>query len=150
MRNAAEILSALKRKKVTQTEIANALGIKQPNAAKLYTPDKRTGKLRALGHDEALKLIKEFGLDDAEPRIVEVPVPAELPSEETFQTVLEEILRLSAEVELPASLARPVSRHLRLCLELLARNPAIQDNEDAIKAVADAVAAQLRGTRQDA
>ena len=47
MKDATTILDALARRGVTQKQIADAIGITQPNANKLYRPD-RNGKLRTL------------------------------------------------------------------------------------------------------
>lgn len=61
MKNATTILDALARRGVTQKQIADAIGITQPNANKLYRPD-RNGKLRTLSYDEGRELIDRFGL----------------------------------------------------------------------------------------
>jgi predicted XRE-type DNA-binding protein len=63
MKDAATILDALVRRGVTQKQIADAIGITQPNANKLYRPD-RNGKLRTLSYDEGCTLIARFGLAD--------------------------------------------------------------------------------------
>jgi len=63
MRNAATLLEALTRRGITQKQIADAIGITQPNANKLYRPD-RNGKLRTLSYDEARILIERFDLSD--------------------------------------------------------------------------------------
>lgn len=64
MRTAAEILAELRSKGVTQSAMAKVLGVQQPNVATLYNPAKN-GKLRQLGYDEAIALIRAFGLDTA-------------------------------------------------------------------------------------
>lgn len=65
-----------------------------------------------------------------------------LPNAEVLQVVLAEVLASSGGVPLPESKLRPVSEHLRLCLELLSRNPAIHASPDAIRAVAQAAGAR--------
>ncbi|GEM_PF-2806008 len=145
VKSQADILNALRDKGVKQQKIADLLGVKQPNVATLYTPAKN-GKLRKLSYDEGLLLISAFGLEKKQAEAS----PIELPSEETLQVVLSEVMRLSAGLDLPESKARPVARHLALFLELLSRNPAIHANPGAIKAVADAIGSQLPDARPEA
>jgi hypothetical protein len=63
MRDAEEILEALKQRGVKQERIAEVLGIARPNVTRLYAPDPRTGKKRTLSYDEGQTLIETFGLD---------------------------------------------------------------------------------------
>lgn len=149
MRTADDILQELRDRKIHQRDIARVLGVQQPNVSTLFAPSKKTGKTRRLGYDEAIALIGAFNLGSEQTSPIEAPEQP-LPSEATFQTLLAEVMRISAGIELPEQLARPVARHLRLCLELLARNPAIQDNRDALKAVADAAGIQLPATTPEA
>jgi transcriptional regulator with XRE-family HTH domain len=66
MHSAADILAALRRqldaRAITQREIAAVLGVTQPNVTKLWKPATRTGKPRALGYDEGVKLVAAFDL----------------------------------------------------------------------------------------
>lgn len=66
MRSEAEIRDALRArldaKKITQTDVAQVLGVQQPNAATIFKPAKN-GKLRRISYDEGLKLIEHFELD---------------------------------------------------------------------------------------
>jgi predicted XRE-type DNA-binding protein len=78
MRTAVEILAELRERGVTQTAMGKVLGIQQPNVATFYTPG-RNGKLRQLGYDEAIALMKAFELekDAASPSEPAAPVPSE-------------------------------------------------------------------------
>lgn len=127
--SSSEILDRLKRKGVTQQQIADVLGVAQPNVSTLYAQGKN-GKPRQLKWDEGVKLIEEFGLGEADREEVGV-------SEELLEPMVEEILDMAkrpggSEVRL---LASALARYLRQ----ITRSPAIRENRDALKAVAQAV-----------
>lgn len=74
----------------------------------------------------------------------------EVVSATTLQLALVEVLRQSAGVEIPEPVARPTAEALRLCLQLLEENPAIHDNEDAIKVLVRAATARPHEARPEA
>lgn len=60
--SAKQVLDEIARRNISRTDVARVLGISQPNATKLWKPDSRTGKTRALRTDEARLLIDAFKL----------------------------------------------------------------------------------------
>lgn len=66
MRESQQILDEIVRRGISRTDVARVLGVSQPNATRLWQPDSRTGKTRALGFDEGQKLVIAFKLLEGE------------------------------------------------------------------------------------
>lgn len=130
VQSATEILGRLESKGVTRQQIADALGITQPNASKLYQPAAKTGKPRQLSYDEAVILIQRFKLEQSVTSI----------SEELLTPIVDEIAMRLARRPVPESSIRPLVGALSRYLQLVGERPAIHANQDALAAVARAVA----------
>lgn len=89
---------------------------------------------RQIKLDEAKAIVDHYDLEAA-PRIAQIP-------SEALAIVLEELLRQTEGRRLGASTLRPLAEGLSRGLQLLADNPAIHANMDAVKAVAQALAAR--------
>lgn len=138
MLTATEILRVLDQRGVTRTELGKVLGISQPNATRLYSPDPRSQKLRDLTYEEGRKLIEHYKLEEKASPVAE---PVYL-NEELLGPIVQEIARLarSERGELPA---RPLASALSRYLRQIAERPAIHASQDALEAVAQAVVPPL-------
>jgi len=94
--------------------------------------------------------IRDIYDDELEERSNVVPLPPPLPSEAALAVVLDVILEGTAGLTLPSAARRPAAAALRLCLQLLRENPAIDANDDAIKAVARALVVRFPDPRPEA
>lgn len=139
---------------------AALLGIMSRKHIKPTTLSLKAGKNRTLVKD-LLEKTEDVSLGTLNKLAAALEVPVSdlltpedqrgsLPSGDALKVVLAEVLASSGGVSLAESKLRPVSEHLLLCLELLARNPAIQANPDAIKAVAQAAAARPHAATPEA
>lgn len=137
MENAADILAALRERGVTQKQIARVLGVRQPNAATLYTPGKN-GSTRKLGYDEAIKLIREFGLVAAHEPTLPSPEPW-LPSEETLAQLMAFAMNVAPEDDGKLEELRDCATGIATGLRWLAKDPANADDPGFLKAVRIAV-----------
>jgi hypothetical protein len=87
---------------------------------------------RQIKLDEAKAIVDHYDLE-AGPRVAQIP-------SEALAIVLEELLRQTEGRRPSASTLRPLAEGLSRGLQLLADNPAIHANMDAVKAVAQALA----------
>lgn len=139
----AALRGVMERNKVKPTTLSLKVGTNRTLVKDLLekTGDVSLGTLTKLA--DALKV-----------PVSDLLIPAEqadpLPSEAAFQVLLAEVLGSSGGIVLPESKLRPVSEHLRLCLELLSKNRAIHDNPGAIRAVAQAANARPPAARLEA
>lgn len=140
MQSAAQILDALKQRKITQTAIAKVLGINQPNVNTLWNPAKN-GKLRKLTYDEGVALIAAFGLDD-EP----AEQPASVPSAETLEPILDALLPLVPNGPMTAQSRRALAEAMSYGLALLGSSGTNPANGDAIAVAARAAVLRFRET----
>jgi len=134
MQDAQAILDALDRKGVTREALAQAIGVSQPNATRLYKPDARTNKKRTLGYDEGRKLIEVFHLeDDAEPE-----ADPHYLNEELLIPIVDEIAAVARQNQ-SESASRPLAEALARYLRQIVGRPAIHSSRDALEAVAQSV-----------
>lgn len=139
--SSTEFLERLRLAGVTQKQIADALGIGQPNAATLYTPGKN-GKLRKLGWDEGAILAAKFNIEpmnapspDAEPE----PISADL-----LAPLLDALLPLMPKGGQTDRSSRALSEVLAYGLELLRRPGSSRASADALEVAARAAAVRFR------
>lgn len=139
--SSAEFLERLRLAGVTQNQIAEALGIGQPNAATLYKPGKN-GKLRKLGWDEGAILAAKFDLEPTPERVIagdQQPVSADL-----LAPLMSALLPLVPKTGATERSARVLSEVLAYGLELLRRPDATRASDDALEVAARAVAVRFR------
>jgi transcriptional regulator with XRE-family HTH domain len=139
MRTSSAILTALKAKldarKITQKQVADVLGVQQPNVSTLFNPVKKTGKPRDLGFDEGVALIEKFDLGE---------VPGQI-NASALARVLQAVLPNLLEVDdVPDGAARALAVALRHALALLANQPAIETDEQTIEMAARAAILRYR------
>lgn len=146
MLTADEILQAINQRGVTRTELASVLGISQPNATRLYTPDGRTGKKRALGYEEGRMLVQKYHLEDD---AADTETEAAIFNEELLVPIVQEIAA-QAGAQRPETIARPLASALSRYLELIVGRPAIHANPDALEAVAQSVSPPARRSKRQA
>lgn len=141
MRSEAEIREALRArldaKAIRQTDIAAALGVQQPNAQKLFTPDKN-GKLRRISYDEGVKLIEKFGLACDSP-----PTAREI-SEEGLGRLLHALAPSFPDSDASELGARALAGALKYALELLRETDANEPTDREISLAARAAISRYR------
>ncbi len=138
MKDAATILDALVRRGVTQKQIAEAIGITQPNANKLYRPD-RNGKLRTLSYDEGRTLIERFGLADMAGNADVTAFNAE-----TLAPLLDALLPLVPSTGRSERSVQVLSQALAYGLALLGTPTATHPSPDALGVAARGAVARFR------
>jgi len=139
--SSAEFLERLRQAGVTQKQIAEALGIAQPNAATLYTPGKN-GKLRKLGWDEGAVLASAFKVEPVAGAAVAAesqPVSADL-----LAPLMAALLPLVPRSGAPERSAQALSEVLAYGLELLRKPGATRASDDALEVAARAAAVRFR------
>lgn len=149
MLKAADILKILKERGVTQQQIADALGITQPNANRLYlkpgASDKKGKaiKPRGLYHDEALTLIDRFGLQ-------EPPVPPAASAALNERVAELFVLHVADRLGLRVSPEDERVQDIALDLKALAQHvadPRVSGSLEKIEGFLQGLAAQASGRR---
>ncbi|MDH4746651.1 XRE family transcriptional regulator [Sphingomonas sp. CBMAI 2297] len=142
MQTASEILAALKRRldsrEITQQDVADVLGVKQPNVSTLFNPVKRTGKPRALTYDEGVALVREFNLGD---------VPGVI-SATSIAPILRALLSAAPEGEPSERASQALAVALRHGIALLEGLPSNQPTEEQISSAARAAVLRYREAAQ--
>lgn len=139
MKDATTILDALVRRGVTQKQIAEAIGITQPNANKLYRPD-RNGRLRTLSYDEGRTLIERFDLAD----MAAEDADATAFNAETLAPILDALLPLVPTTGRSERSVRVLAQALANGLALLGKPTAKHPSPDALGVAARGAVARFR------
>lgn len=124
----AAIIAALEARGLRQVDVCKTLGLTSSRVHEIYA-----GR-RKITLSEAVKLITTHGLDGVD------RAATESPNSTVLFHLLRAILRRSQKPETVESTARVTAEALAYGLELVARNPAIRENADALAAVGDAAA----------
>jgi predicted XRE-type DNA-binding protein len=142
MRSEAEIREALRAqldaKAIRQSDIAAALGVQQPNAQKLFTPDKN-GKLRRISYDEGLKLIQRFHL------AADIPPQSPKINEEILARLIYELGPAIPRDGVSESAAQSLAVAVSYAFELLQETGASEPTDREIAMAVRAAIAQSRG-----
>lgn len=138
MISAAQILAEIDQKGISRAKLAEALGVAQPNATRLYVPDPRSKskETRALTWDEGCVLIEKFGLAANSDQ----PEPSHL-NESLLRPIVAEIVAVARRARSDDSL-QPLTTALARYLQQLDTRPSIRANPDALDAVAQSVVPQ--------
>lgn len=125
----------MERQNKTQAQLGDLLGITQGNASRLVSGS------RQLKAHEAVKIAAWLGLDKSATESPESHYA--LPSADVLAALFEGMLEAIPD-DLPGDMRpRALAGGLRLGLELLANNPAIHANRDAIRAIGQSVVARF-------
>ena len=139
MLKAADILEILRTRKITQQQIADVLGITQPNANRLYAKVKPRG----LYHDEALTLIERFELQ-------EPPVPpaasAALNERVAELFVFHVADRLGLKLDRQDERVPDIALDLKALAQLVA-DPQVSGSLEKIEGFLQGLAVRARGRR---
>lgn len=134
----AALRAKLDAKEITQTDIAAALGVGQPNANTLFNPGKN-GKIRAIKFDEGQKLIQAFGLScETDSRI-------EMVNEELLGRLLHALAPSFPKTEVSVSAAQALAASLAHALQLLRETGATDPTDREIAMAARAAASRFGG-----
>lgn len=134
----AALRAKLDAKEITQTDIAAALGVGQPNANTLFNPGKN-GKIRAIKFDEAQKLIQAFGLA-SDPEVQIEPI-----NEELLGRLLHALAPSFPKTEVSASAAKALAAALSHALLLLRETGATDPTDREIAMAARAATSRFGG-----
>lgn len=115
--------------RLTNADLQKLLELPSSRVADIFS-----GK-RKVSLNEAKAIVEHYKLEEAAP----ITVPARIPTA-AITIVLEELLQSAGNAQIAATSVRPLAEGLQRGLELLARNPSIHANPDALRAVAQAVA----------
>lgn len=116
--------------RLTNAQLQKLLGLQSSRVSEIF--DGR----RKISLNEAKVIVEHFRLEESAP----ITVPARIPTA-ALTIVLDELFRSTEGAQLGESALRPLAEGLQRGLELLAKNPAIHSNPDALRAFAQAVAA---------